>query len=127
MHHSLAMMFERARRSSPSVIFIPNLHSWWSDDAEDPRRLHGDLLIELVENVATLPILIVSTSEISISGQHPAILRHFSKIGSCQVLPLNIARSVAIYGVCELHEPSEVHRRGFLNCKFVLTLTREED
>ncbi|CAL9098357.1 unnamed protein product [Musa textilis] len=61
---ALVHIFGEARRTTPSILYLPQFHIWWETAHEQLKAVLMSLLEELPSN---LPILLVGTSSVSLS------------------------------------------------------------
>ena len=59
----MLQVFREARRTSPSVIYMPHIHQWWEATGETTRATFLTLLQDLPP---TAPILVLATSDSSL-------------------------------------------------------------
>ncbi|CAL9205354.1 unnamed protein product [Musa hybrid cultivar] len=61
---ALVHIFGEARRTTPSILYLPQFHIWWETAHEQLKAVLMSLLEELSSN---LPILLIGTSSVSLS------------------------------------------------------------
>ncbi len=118
-------MFAAVRRAAPSVIFIPDIHTW-CPDRPDASSVSGvrqglhEILCASIDSIASLPVLLVTTADVLWDDLHPSLARISSKAyieGSS--LPADPIRSVALNGVFQLSTPADRARVSFIESKLL--------
>uniref|UniRef100_A0A453LB34 ATPase AAA-type core domain-containing protein n=1 Tax=Aegilops tauschii subsp. strangulata TaxID=200361 RepID=A0A453LB34_AEGTS len=59
---ALVHIFGEARRTTPSILYLPQFHLWWDTAHEQLRAVLLTLLNELASN---LPVLLLGTSSVA--------------------------------------------------------------
>lgn len=58
--HSFVQVFREAKRTSPSIIYLPHIVTWWNSVSETTRATFITLLQDIQPSA---PVLFLSTSE----------------------------------------------------------------
>jgi len=54
-------VFREARRTAPSIIYLPHIESWWTSVSETTRATFITLLLDIPSHI---PVLFLSTSDV---------------------------------------------------------------
>jgi hypothetical protein len=103
----VAALFADARRSAPSVVFLPDVERWASG-GDSP--VHEELLRCLVDALTALPprlpILILSTANCPYGDLPPPLTGCLTTTTGCFSWNADATETVAANGLCELPPPS---------------------